>query len=147
TPTMSPRRSLIDAKSGRIRSTPGCASSGKRTPQSTMSSLPPYSKTVMLRPISPRPPSGVTRSAPRGNGGGPESSGCGWLMQFSFVFRGPLVRSLLDLHAACGVIRLELGFLLAGRVDQGQPHRAAGKPQHVHCRLEGDHTWQAGHAG
>ena len=57
-------RSRIGAKSGRIRSTPGCSTSGKSTPQSTMSSLPSYSKTVMLRPMAPRPPSGMTRRPP-----------------------------------------------------------------------------------
>ena len=56
----------MEVKSGRIRSTPGCSSSGKSTPQSTISSRPPYSKTVMLRPISPRPPSGVMRRPPFG---------------------------------------------------------------------------------
>jgi hypothetical protein len=56
---------------------PGCSSSGKSTPQSTISRRPPYSKTVMLRPISPRPPSGVTRRPPSGSGGGEPSSGCG----------------------------------------------------------------------
>jgi hypothetical protein len=50
---------------------------GKSTPQSTISRRPPYSKTVMLRPISPRPPSGVTRRPPSGSGGGGPSSGCG----------------------------------------------------------------------
>ena len=48
-------------KSGRIRSTPGWDSSGKSTPQSTISSLPLISYTVMLRPTSPRPPRGTTR--------------------------------------------------------------------------------------
>ncbi len=76
-PSMSSRRFLIEVKSGRIRSTPGCSSSGKRTPQSTISSRPSYSKTVMLRPISPRPPSGVTRRPPFGSFGGGPSSGCG----------------------------------------------------------------------
>ena len=61
---MSSRRSRIGSKSGRIRSTPGWFSSGNSTPQSTMSSRPSYSKTVMLRPTSPRPPSGMTRRPP-----------------------------------------------------------------------------------
>ncbi len=63
-------RSRIAEKSGRIRSTPGWSTSGNSTPQSTTSSLPPNSKTVMLRPIAPSPPSGMMRSAPAGNGGG-----------------------------------------------------------------------------
>ncbi len=72
-------RSRIGSKSGRIRSTPGWWSSGKRTPQSTMSSRPAYSKTVMLRPTSPSPPSGMTRSPPSARGPGAVSSGWGWL--------------------------------------------------------------------
>src|SRR5699024_3047172 len=39
----------------------GWCSSGKSTPQSTIMSLPRCSKTVMLRPTSPRPPSAVMR--------------------------------------------------------------------------------------
>ena len=42
----------------------GLVASGNSTPQSTISSRPPYSKTVMLRPISPRPPRATMRSAP-----------------------------------------------------------------------------------
>src|SRR5581483_9246635 len=83
TPSMSSRRSRRMVKSGRIRSTPGCSSSGKSTPQSMTSRRPPYSKTVMLRPISPRPPRGVMRRAPSGSGGGGPSSGCGWLKSHS----------------------------------------------------------------
>ena len=49
----------VRAGSGRRRA---AQSSGKSTPQSTMSSRPPCSNTVMLRPMSPRPPSGTTRS-------------------------------------------------------------------------------------
>jgi hypothetical protein len=47
------------------------------TPQSTISSRPPYSKTVMFRPISPSPPSGVTRRPPSVSFDGGPSSGCG----------------------------------------------------------------------
>src|SRR5450756_612012 len=68
--TTSSSRSRIEVKSGRITSIPGWWSSGKRTPQSTTSSLPWYSKTVMLRPISPSPPRGVTRRTPRARRGG-----------------------------------------------------------------------------
>src|SRR5665647_2775242 len=68
--TTSSSRSRIEVKSGRITSIPGWWSSGKRTPQSTTSSLPWYSKTVMLRPISPSPPKGVTRRTPRARRGG-----------------------------------------------------------------------------
>ena len=69
-PTMSPNRCRMEVKSGRITSMPGWCSSGNSTPQSTTSSLPACSKTVMLRPISPRPPSGVIRRPPEGSGGG-----------------------------------------------------------------------------
>ena len=69
-------RSRIQLKSGRIRSTPGCSSSGKSTPQSTISSRPACSRTVMLRPISPSPPSATTRRPSTGSGGGGPSSGC-----------------------------------------------------------------------
>ena len=57
-------------KSGRIRSTPGWSASGNSTPQSTTSSWPSNSRTVMLRPISPSPPSAMTRRPPSGSGGG-----------------------------------------------------------------------------
>ena len=70
-------RSRIASKSGRIRSTPGWWSSGNSTPQSTMSRRPSYSKTVMLRPTSPRPPNGMTRNPPGTSGAGAESSGWG----------------------------------------------------------------------
>ena len=73
------RRSRMESKSGRIRSTPGWWSSGNRTPQSTISRRSAYSKTVMLRPTSPRPPSGMTRRAPSASGAGVDSSGWGWL--------------------------------------------------------------------
>ena len=63
------RRSRIQVKSGRITSTPGWCSSGKSTPQSTTSSRPACSKTVMLRPISPSPPSGTTRRPLRARAG------------------------------------------------------------------------------
>src|SRR6476661_2085661 len=74
-------RSRIGSKSGRMRSTPGWWSSGNSTPQSTTSSRPSYSKTVMLRPTSPRPPRGMTRRPLAGSGPGADSSGCGRLMQ------------------------------------------------------------------
>ena len=79
-PTTSLSRSRIGPKSGRIRSTPGCVSSGNSTPQSTIRILPSYSKIVMLRPISPSPPSGMTRRAPSGSAGGAASSRCIWLI-------------------------------------------------------------------
>ena len=68
--SMSSRRSSMWRKSGRIRSTPGSSWLGNSTPQSTISRRPRCSKTVILRPISPMPPSAVTRSAPGSSGGG-----------------------------------------------------------------------------
>src|SRR5258708_3442444 len=41
---------------------PSISGVGKRRPTSTTTILPPYSTTVMFLPISPRPPSGSTRS-------------------------------------------------------------------------------------
>ena len=60
---MSFSRSEMRCRPGRIRSTPGCESSGNRTPASTSRMRPSISKLVMLRPTSPQPPSGVTRRA------------------------------------------------------------------------------------
>jgi hypothetical protein len=79
-------RPRIASKSGRIRSTPGWCSSGNSTPQSTTSNRPSYSKTVMLRPTSPRPPSGVIRSPPSTSSAGAVSSGWGWGMGSLFSF-------------------------------------------------------------
>ena len=72
---MSSQRSCRWVKSGSTRSTPGWCSSGKSTPQSMISSRPSYSSTAMLRPISPTPPSGMTRRKPDGSGGGSSSNG------------------------------------------------------------------------
>src|SRR5688500_18680582 len=78
--TTSSSRSRIAVKSGRITSMPGWCSSGKRTPMSTISSLPACSNTVMLRPISPRPSRAITRRPPGASGGGVRSSGWAWLI-------------------------------------------------------------------
>src|SRR3954463_1547881 len=86
--TTSSIRSRIEVKSGRMTSMPGWCSSGNSTPQSTTSSLPACSKTVMLRPISPRPPRAITRSPPSGRAGGVRSSG--WLrLMAGTLRRGP----------------------------------------------------------
>src|SRR6476660_6830723 len=77
--SMSSRRSAMYSKSGRIRSTPGWWSSGKRTPQSMTSRRPFVSRTAMLRPTSPSPPSATTRRPLSGSAGGVVSSGWGWL--------------------------------------------------------------------
>ncbi len=66
---------------------PGWWSSGKSTPQSMMSRRPRCSTTVMLRPISPRPPSGTTRTPPSARGPGSSSSGWGWLIGCGSVAR------------------------------------------------------------
>ena len=66
----SSRRSSTWRRSGRIRSTPGSSWVGNSTPQSTISSRPRCSKTVMLRPISLMPPSAVTRRPPGASGPG-----------------------------------------------------------------------------
>ena len=77
TASMSSSRCSMTPKSGRIRSMPGCSASGKRTPQSMTSSRPSNSRTAMFRPISPRPPSAMTRRPPSGSGGGALRSRCG----------------------------------------------------------------------
>ena len=65
------------SKSGRIRSIPGWLSSGNRTPQSTTSNCPSYSKTVILRPISPKPPKATMRRVFGASFAGYGKSGCG----------------------------------------------------------------------
>ncbi len=76
----------------RIRSTPGWWSSGNSTPQSTSRIRPPYSNAVMLRPTSPRPPSGMTRRAPVASGPGADSSGWVWVIGSFRVARARLPR-------------------------------------------------------
>jgi hypothetical protein len=67
---------------GGSRPPPAGAPPGKSTAQSTTSSLPSYSKTVMFRPTSPRPPRATTRRPPAASGGGVPRLWCGWLMCF-----------------------------------------------------------------
>src|SRR3989337_831805 len=50
--------------SGITRSTPSISASGNMRPTSTTMRSSPYSKTIMLFPISPSPPRGMTRSLP-----------------------------------------------------------------------------------
>ena len=131
-------RSRIQSKSGRIRSTPGWFSSGKSTPQSTTSSRPSYSKTVMLRPTSPSPPSAVTRRPPRASGPGTDSSGCGWLMRAGHAGRrGPpgAQRSPRRRRAA----RADRGRCgCPGRRQlQGCLRRGGAVVRHAHDRVEG----------
>ena len=113
------------AKSGRIRSTPGCSTSGKSTPQSTTSSLPSYSKTVMLRPMAPSPPSGMTRSPPSGSGGGGPSC--------ASVARPPHLRRRHGVH------RSAFG---AGPLPRSR--RAAGRSRRRWRRPAADRTGPAG---
>ena len=96
-------------KSGSTRSTPGWWSSGNSTPQSMTRSRPAYSSTVMLRPISPRPPSATTRSASGSGSGGGRG-------------RGSLPRSAR--HAASPA-RSEV-LLAARRPRRRSPRPAAG---------------------
>src|SRR3954471_8296249 len=62
--SMSSTRSRRYVKSGSTRSMPIISAVGKRSPQSTTTSLPSYSTTLRFLPISPTPPSGSTRMAP-----------------------------------------------------------------------------------
>src|SRR5262245_6863091 len=52
---------------------PGISSSGNSSPQSTARTSSPDSSSIMLRPISPSPPSGIRRTA----GSAGVSMGCG----------------------------------------------------------------------
>src|SRR5947209_2151339 len=60
--SISRARSRRYAKSGSTRLIPSMSAVGKRRPVSTTTIRPSYSTTVMFLPISPRPPSGRTRS-------------------------------------------------------------------------------------
>src|SRR6266545_5318053 len=147
-------RSRIGSKSGRIRSTPGWFSSGNSTPQSTISSWPSYSKTVMLRPTSPSPPSGITRSAPGASGPGAVRSGCGWLTappRFARRLRSPLA-ALLDcsLRSREQTRRLEVRGqpveLLGGDLNQRQPgRRVLQDPRELQRALGRDGALDPGH--
>src|SRR3984957_5658904 len=123
-PTASTRSSLPSrySKSGRIRSTPGWSGSGNKTPQSTMSSRPRYSKTVMFRPISPRPPRATMRRPSRVSAGGGVRSGCGWLTRSD--------RSR-QLDAARGEVKRQLMPFGVGGGEQRAAHRAAGQAEQV----------------
>src|SRR3984893_3826747 len=63
-PTTCLRRSRTYVKSGRTRSTPSISSVGNMSPVSTIRIFSSCSKRVMLRPISPTPPSQMTRVRP-----------------------------------------------------------------------------------
>ena len=95
----SSRRSSTWRRSGRIRSTPGSSCVGNNTPQSTISSRPRCSKTVMLRPISLIPPSAVTRSPPGASGPGGLSSSFTTAAPRQPAYRRPAPRSAPGLPA------------------------------------------------
>src|ERR1700727_2629660 len=61
---MAAARSRRYVKSGSTRSIPSMSVVGNRRPVSTTTIRPSYSSTIMFLPISPRPPSGRTRSWP-----------------------------------------------------------------------------------
>src|SRR5215210_5186248 len=145
TAAMSPRRCSMTPKSGRIRSTPGCSASGKSTPQSMTSSAPSYSSTAMLRPISPSPPSAMTRSPPAARGGGAFRSRCGWSRSAVTIadFRSEDSQG----NASSGEVGAQLGQLLGGGVDQGRPDGAGRQPQRVERGLDQDDALGAEDAG
>src|SRR5215468_9632538 len=142
-------------KSGRIRSTPGWSGSGNSTPQSTTSSRPAYSNTVMFRPISPRPPSPTMRSPRLGRAGGAVRPGCGWLTRqprwprrrrvFAAGEAGASCRSSGQLHAAGHQIGAQPVHLLRGRVDERPADRAAGQAEQAQRGLGGDRALRPGH--
>src|SRR5450830_1174313 len=118
--SMSSSRSEMYSKSGRIRSTPGWLSSGNSTPQSMTSSRPAYSRTAMLRPISPSPPSATMRSAPSARTGGRVSSGWGWLMNSPGLARDDVQQTG---SAQTGAQR---DHVVVRRGHVGQPHVSVG---------------------
>src|SRR3954453_2600819 len=131
TAAMSPSRCSMTPKSGRIRSTPGCSASGKSTPQSMTSSRPSYSSTAMLRPISPSPPSAMTRRPPVASGGGALSSRRGWA-------RSAVTGGNSQGDASSGKVDAQLGQLRGGGVDQGRPDGAGRQAERVERGLDQD---------
>ena len=136
---MSSQRSCRCVKSGSTRSTPGWCSSGNSTPQSMISSRPSNSSTAMLRPISPTPPSGMTRRKPRGSGGG-SSSNCGTLRPYSagagvwstgLSANAPTVR-----HVSTTVRELALSLGVPAQLRRAGPPAAR---HHLHRRRPRDH--------
>ena len=134
-------RSRIAVKSGRIRSTPGCDSSGNSTPQSMSSSRPAYSTTAMLRPISPRPPSAKTRRPFGASGGGVPRSGCGWLMR-----RAPR-RGMPRSMPAASQSRRSWAISASVASTSGSRTGPAGSPASVQRGLRQDHSLGAEEAG
>src|SRR5580700_11249230 len=110
------------SKSGRIRSTPGWSGSGNKTPQSTMSRRPRYSKTVMFRPISPRPPKATMRKPPGVSAGGGARSGCGWLTRSDHP---------RQLHAARGEVKSQLMPFGVGGSEQRAADRTTRQAEQV----------------
>src|SRR3712207_3759054 len=140
TAAMSSSRCSMMPKSGRIRSTPGCSASGNSTPQSMTTSVPSYSSTAMLRPISPSPPSAMTRSPPAVRGGA------------AFRSRGGLARSAVtvassQVDASSGEVGAQLLELRGGGVDQGWPDGAGRQAHRVERGLDQDDALGAEDAG
>src|SRR6478736_4170878 len=149
TATTSSSRSSMYEKSGRIRSTPGWVSSGKRTPQSTISSLPSISNTAMFRPISPSPPSGTILSVPWGRRGGvTRPVRAVWVIVHYFPGgRVPVLASGEDQPRFRQIPAdgFDLGFV---RLHEGQTDNRVGQDSLPFKNLLGRHgPLDAGHGG
>src|SRR6476646_4243692 len=122
-PSMSSTRSRRYEKSGSTRSMPTISAVGKRSPTSTTTMLPSYSRTIMFLPISPSPPSGRTRSV--------ELTGrlrvCG--LQEAVVLECAADRGLLGLVG----------------LDEREPQAADPVAQQVQRGLDGDRVRRDGH--
>ena len=75
-PRMLPTRSCSHAMSGITRSTPSISCSGNISPVSMTTMSSPQLSAIMLRPISPRPPSGIKRELCRARCVGQKRSIC-----------------------------------------------------------------------
>ena len=131
-----------------LRPRPGTAPRSRRS-----SSLPSYSKTVMLRPMAPSPPSGMTRRPPSGSGGGSSPRGA------PSVTRPPrsatpsagvhrVARSCGQVEARRRAVRAQLGQFVGGRVHQRRAYRAGGQTaQAARPALTRIVPWRAEDAG
>src|SRR4029079_3284091 len=85
----------------------------------------------MLRPMAPRPPSGMTRRAPSGSGGGGSSSTCAWLKcEASLIGAEGLSRR--------GGVLWQLVRCVLGGVDQWCAHGPGGQPEGAQAGLDED---------
>src|SRR3954453_19372410 len=135
TASMSSSRCSMTAKSGRIRSTPGCSASGNSTPQSMTSSLPSNSSTAMLRPISPSPPGAMIRRPPGGKDGGALRSRGGGV---TCPLTEPSSQSCSQVDASGGEVGAQLRDLFGGGVDQGRGGGGGRQAQLPQRRLDQD---------